>query len=427
MLSCAKDNGIAIFILANNKIDNWRDRREFGNIDVLVQGISGKEPDRHRPEHVIKTAHRNPRSIACFVPLDREIDNYELTKDFGAIPYLFMREKGWKVYLVGAKDIDEYSYYRYVSGIELIKLRKTDVDHKLEWLRDNISNIDGLFLFGTYLSNMALAREYRRIRKDGFIYLALDANSFWVDHIPRWDKECKEFYENCDLISTTTDSLSEFIEEKWDLPIEVIRCGFYDFGAEARQFDFDNKQDEILFVGRVGAKEKRTDLLLNAFLKVSTYLPEWKLVLVGSVEESFLPVIESFLSDHEELRDRIELTGSVEDKARLHRHFENAKILAISSESEGFPNVVPEAMSAGCAIVTTKVDNYIDFIQGGEIGVACDINDEDGFAQTLRDLCENPVLLKKMCAESYNTFLKKYDYVAIVDKLYKLIESGSDV
>ena len=55
----------------------------------------------------------------------------------------------------------------------------------------------------------------------------------------------------------------------------------------------------------------------------------------------------------------------------------------------GTPNVVAEALTAGCAMAVTKFDAWEDAIDEGRCGMAAKINDIDEIAMMYLELCKN--------------------------------------
>lgn len=362
---------------------------------------------------------RTIKTVAAITPHDRPFNNYELIKDIGAVPYLFYKNKGCKVYMVGIDKDDIYSFESYVQGEELVRLNDYSLESKINWLNEYGKDIDCLMLFGTYRNNMIVADKFKELKPDGVIYLALDASAFWINNIPRHEKDVDEFYEKCDIIGTSTVPLQAFISKKWKMDVRVVRCGYYPFGlTEMMTPVYGKKKNVILTVGRVGTQHKRTDILLQAFAQAYSGISDWELRIVGPVENDFYGYIDEFMQENPYLEDSITFVGEIEDKERLHREFLDSKVFILSSEQEGFPNVIPEAMSAGCAILVTDLDNSDEMIDYGNCGLKAPINNIQKISDNIRLLCNDKEMLKRMCENSYRNYQEKFDYNLIIDMLY---------
>lgn len=411
----------AIFITDDIELDNdGCSRYIFGNYLVLTRHektsaefcIDKYVKELGNPKRTIKT-------VAAITPHDRPFNNYELIKDIGAVPYLFYKNKGCTVYMVGVDKDDNYSFENYVQGEELVRLDDYSLESKIRWLNEHGKDIDCLMLFGTYRNNMVVADKYKELRPDGVIYLALDASAFWINNIPRYETNVDEFYKKCDIIGTSTVPLQKFIAKKWKMDIRVVRCGYYPFGlSEMMAPVYEKKKNVILTVGRIGTNQKRTDIMMQAFAKAYPEISDWELRIVGPVENEFYGYIDEFMQEHPYLEDSISFAGQIDDKELLHQEFIDSKIFILTSEFEGFPNVIPEAMSAGNAIITTDIDNSDEVIDYGNCGLKAPINNIQKIADNIRSLCNDEAMLKRMCENSYRTYQEKFDYNLIIDNLY---------
>jgi len=185
-----------------------------------------------------------------------------------------------------------------------------------------------------------------------------------------------------------------------------------------------NLNKNILICFLRNSFQKATNILLEAFALIADQLPDWKLKLVGSIEESFHAYIHDFLTKYPHLKERIIFTGSISDKDLLFEEYYKAKVFTLTSVFEGgTPNVVSEALFAGCAIATTKFDAWEDAIDNGNCGMAAEINNVPEIANMLLTLCTNDSL-SGLSENAYHYALRNYDMEAIVSKLYEMLFGG---
>ena len=123
----------------------------------------------------------------------------------------------------------------------------------------------------------------------------------------------------------------------------------YDFNAIAKlaeeKIDFQiPKEQYIVHVGRF-SRLKRHDILLHAFLQLKD--TSLKLLLVGKGEEE-----ENIRALCQELgiNDRVVFTGF---QSNPYPIIKNAELLVLSSDHEGLPTVLIEALSLGTQVVST--------------------------------------------------------------------------
>jgi glycosyltransferase involved in cell wall biosynthesis len=83
----------------------------------------------------------------------------------------------------------------------------------------------------------------------------------------------------------------------------------------------------------------------------------------------------------------LEVVGEVNDPAPWYRR---ASLLVLTSEHEGTPNVVMEAMASGIVVATTPVGGVRELL--GEFADECvaERDDEDALYQRVRDLIRMP-------------------------------------
>ena len=110
---------------------------------------------------------------------------------------------------------------------------------------------------------------------------------------------------------------------------------------------YNERRNEIAFVGRCFLKQKRQDIMLKAFKIVLESHPEMRLVFYGGdfdIEKIKQMAIDMGLQGY------VTFAGSVDDVLNKIKH---ARVLALSSDYEGIPNVLLEAMSVGVPVVST--------------------------------------------------------------------------
>lgn len=91
--------------------------------------------------------------------------------------------------------------------------------------------------------------------------------------------------------------------------------------------------------------------------------------------------------------DSLGFIGSVSDIAPLYRE---ADICVLTSDFEGTPNVLLEAMASGLPVVGTNVGGVADIIQHGKTGFVLDPDDLDGMVAALVQLAINAPLRRQM-------------------------------
>lgn len=157
----------------------------------------------------------------------------------------------------------------------------------------------------------------------------------------------------------------------------------------------------VVSVGR-HAPEKNQALLVDAVAQLAHTRPRLRLVLVG----------EGWPHDEEELRRHIAaagaesivlLTGQRSDAVDLTAA---ADVFALSSDSEGLPLVLLEALAVGTPIVSTDAGGVRDVITDGETGLLVPVGDRGALASAIERLLEDDELRRGL-AEHGRAFVER--------------------
>jgi glycosyltransferase involved in cell wall biosynthesis len=140
-----------------------------------------------------------------------------------------------------------------------------------------------------------------------------------------------------------------------------------------------------------------------------------RLVIVG--EGDARPEIEAAIAELPEPR-WVVLTGRRMDVPRLIHGFD---VFALSSESEGLPLVVPEAMAAGLPIVTTAVGGLPSVVTDQMTGLVVPV-DEAALATALAVLEADHERARAMGARGRSEALARFSFDRMVDAYLALYE-----
>jgi glycosyltransferase involved in cell wall biosynthesis len=145
------------------------------------------------------------------------------------------------------------------------------------------------------------------------------------------------------------------------------------------------RENVVLTVGRL-INSKHHDKLIEVFLGISN--PDWKLVIVGydHLKQNNSEKLLKMISDYD-ARERVILEGKRSD---VELYYLKSKIFAFTSSSEGFPNVIGEAMSAGVPVIAFDcIAGPSEMIEDGRNGFLVPLFDYDQFRQKLKILMDN--------------------------------------
>jgi glycosyltransferase involved in cell wall biosynthesis len=134
----------------------------------------------------------------------------------------------------------------------------------------------------------------------------------------------------------------------------------------------------LLAIGRL-VNQKRFDRFLSILARLrreSTKPVKGVIVGAGPYRER----LEGQAVELGLLPDALEFKGSVQD---LKPIYQDADILVSTSDYEGTPNVVLEAMASGLPVVATRVGDVPDIVRHGETGYLSDPEDSQAMTDTL--------------------------------------------
>ena len=101
----------------------------------------------------------------------------------------------------------------------------------------------------------------------------------------------------------------------------------------------------------------------------------------------------------------------------------HSNILIVTSETEGMPRSVLEAMALGKPVIATRVGGIPEVIRDGVDGILIDVGDDDAVAESLQRL-ENPDIRREMglaaqqrIKANFNIKDKAAEFLKCVDKV----------
>ncbi len=219
------------------------------------------------------------------------------------------------------------------------------------------------------------------------------------------------------IIAQTSKAKEIYQAEKLNRNIRVIGNPIYEISMNGQP---KAKENIILTVGRL-IESKHHDRLIRMVKEIS---PEgWKLVIVGgdALKQKGMERLQILVKELG-MKDNVELTGSVSD---IDSYYKKSKIFAFTSSSEGFPNVIGEAMSAGLPVVAYDcVAGPSDMIDDGKNGFLVPLFSDSQFSKKLKNLVNDECLRMQMGAESRKK-VKQFSIENTGEQYYSFIAGGT--
>ena len=254
-----------------------------------------------------------------------------------------------------------YRYYRLIKMCEKLK-QKEKPDVTLSMLKTQ--NLMNAFSKGP--GRKVLSERNNPFKKD-FEYRLLGKLSF-----PRADKVVFQ-------TETIRNMFSASIRKKGVVVPNPIHVSCKATGGSKR----------IVTMGRMHPQKNHT-LLIKAFAQFSLTHPEHTLHIYGKDkgEEPLLPLIDSL-----SLTGKVFLEGF---KSPIHPLIADAELFVLSSDYEGTPNALLEAMMMGLPCITTDFDGIRELLGADAPCLVTPVGDEKALTEAMAQLSDNPSLRKTL-------------------------------
>lgn len=377
-----------------------------------------------------------------FVTIFPYTENVHLIKDVGQVANAVGKNKEFNAKLVCYKNSKEYTLlasecpYLTIDFIE--PQGKTLFLEKavLNYLKQHAQNIDVLHLFHLTKESIYYGLHYKKLNPKGKIYLKMDVvNEMLKGEIVyskkkffQWfhQRKAKQFLKQLTAISAENPTAIELLKTKFPeltdnifLMPNGINCTLTVANFPTIK-SYKEKENIILSVGRIGAPDKNYVLLLEAFMQAN--LPNWKLILVGEVTREFQQLVDDWMVHHPKLKDKIELTGKIEDRKMLYEYYNRAKIFCLSSPKESFGIAFIEAMYFGNYLVGTTGMSSFEYISNsflhGEVVVP---SDTKKLSKMLEKITTNELLIENNLNAAHQRVLNYFCWDKVIEPLLKRI------
>ena len=198
----------------------------------------------------------------------------------------------------------------------------------------------------------------------------------------------KLFYPTVDgFIFQTNDAMSYFSERIASKGIVIHNP----LSPSLETFERSNIEDIIVSVGRL-EPQKNFPLLIDAFSKIAPTHESLTLKIYG--EGQLREALQQKI-DELELQKRIVLCGKSD---HIFEDIKNAKLFVMTSNFEGMPNALMEAMALGIPSISTDAPSGgpKELITSFENGVLVPVRDEAALVEAMRTVLDDEELQKTL-------------------------------
>jgi glycosyltransferase involved in cell wall biosynthesis len=228
----------------------------------------------------------------------------------------------------------------------------------------------------------------------------------------------------CDKVIAIGDDGARVLLEQVGIPerkLEIIRIGvdpqsFVAPGNEARRALGLDEDDRVAVIIARLYPEKNHRLLLAAFADVAARLGKARLLIAGDgIEREAIEAEIHRLG----LADRVRMLGVRRDVARI---LAAADVFVLSSDREGLPIAVLEAMAAAKPVIATAVGDLPSVVGDGVTGRIVAPGDRAALAEAMIELLDDRARAAEMGAKAAQAARERYSVGAMLGKYLKLFD-----
>lgn len=213
------------------------------------------------------------------------------------------------------------------------------------------------------------------------------------------------FHSKADFVTLPTQSAIDMFNatDRITVPMEAVSNGidlerFSPGKAPAdlyERFSLPTDKPIITYVGRLDA-EKHMPVLLRAFVRVQSILPETHLLIVGDgTERHSLRTLAKQLG----IDQVATFTGRVSDEDLMNLH-KVGSVFCMPSPAELQSIATLEAMASGQPVVAVDAGALGELCQNERNGYLCEQDDDEMIAEGLLQILKSPELQKEMSEQS---------------------------
>lgn len=351
-----------------------------------------------------------------YVTLAPEKTNVEMVKETGQIPEELCRLYGVESEFVSCSLDLNGAYVDNIRNMKLVHIKMYFKNYSISgliYILKHCKEIDWLALHHAGRRSLIWTKIFKWLNPKGRVYLKLDLDFNSCDMYDSNLYERKLFDFNtraADIVSVESQAVWKRIQPYTKKKIKIVRNGFHE---PTEKLNVERPRENVfLTVGRLGTKQKATEVLLEAFAR-SANSHEWNLKLVGTIEKDFENYINDYYERYPNLKNRVFFTGEIENRNLLYEEYCKAKVFVLPSRWESFGIVTVEAIYSGCfAIVTEQIPPAFELTCNQKFGKIISADDIGALACALEESSKiefTPSFSAEISHYAVNTF--KYDKI----------------
>jgi len=325
----------------------------------------------------------------------------------------FVRE-GDKVSLFSLRDVCDYPIpegvnYQVIKDTDRSPWRKlTELSRRAGQLDNALEQAEKHGKFDLVLSNLhktdrIVARSKRLKSRALWFCLHGVFSTSYLGHrtgFKRWLKKqkIKQVYQNRNVV-TVSNAVGQDLTAVCGVTPAQLRTIYNPFDIEAIRREAQQpcaiaEQDYVIHVGRFH-QAKRHDRLLEAYAQSGITAPLLLLGQGNAEQESRIKALAQKLA----ISDRVILKGFQSNPLPW---IKSARLLVCSSDSEGFGNVLVEALLLDTPVVSTRCPGGPAEILTGELSRGLSELNSASLAKTMKDIYDHPPKIEPSTLQGFS-------------------------
>lgn len=270
------------------------------------------------------------------------------------------------------------------------------------WLRRDRIEVAHAFLYIASAYTYLATRLARRVR------FVASARNCKIEPHPLRRTVMRRAFRLADAVVCNSQQAADFAVEHYAARRGDVRVVYN--GVDADRFRAPREAHDGTRIGTIGRIEAQKNLrvFLRAAAAVSSVRPDARFFVAG---DGSLRAEMTRVSSELELADKVEFMGPVRDVPALLASLDQ---FWLTSDWEGTPNVVLEAMAAGLPVIATAVGGTPEVIDDGKTGVLVAATDVEAVVAASRRLLENPDEARALGERARATVVERFSISAMV-------------
>jgi glycosyltransferase involved in cell wall biosynthesis len=193
-------------------------------------------------------------------------------------------------------------------------------------------------------------------------------------------------YRKADAVIAISSAVKNWLDT--DLGITPDKIEIIHYGIEPERFTASTangsqtgKQNDQVVIGSIGRLEpgKGFDCLTRTMQMVCTQVPNASLLIAGHDPLGYGKKLEALIRSLD-LEKEVRLVGFQRDIATF---LDAIDVFAFASRTEGFGQVLIEAMAAGKPVVASRISPFTEIVVDGETGLLAEPDNPEAFARAI--------------------------------------------